>query len=99
MKPITSASLRSLVKRMASLLNLPAKEFGAHSARIGGATDLSATGSASQVLLQAKGRWASDISRIYTRLTRRAQLAGSALMQRAKGRDLEEIFPSFTQPA
>ena len=98
-KPLTSALFRAFVKRMASLLGLPPREFGAHSPRIGGATDLAATGSASQVLLQAKGRWASDVSRIYTRLTRRAQLAGSSLMQRAKGRDLEEIFPDFTQPA
>ena len=76
-----------------------AREWGAHSGRIGGATDLAATGEASALLLQAKGRWASDIGRIYARMTRRAHLAASALMQRAKGRDIEELIPSFVQPA
>ena len=72
-------------------------EWGAHSARIGGATDLAATGESSPVLLQAKGRWASDIGRIYARMTRRSQLAASRLMQEARGRDLEELLPGFTQ--
>ena len=71
---------------------------GAHSFRIGGATDLADQG-ASPLLLQSKGRWASDIGRIYARMTRRAQLAASRLMQRRGARDLEELFPSFTQAA
>ena len=73
--------------------------FGGHSARIGGATDLCDSGKASELLLKAKGRWASDIGKIYSRLTRRALLASSRLMQKAKSRDLEEIFPTFVQPA
>ena len=52
-----------------------------------------------QVLLHAKGRWSSDIAYIYARMTRRSQLAASALMQKARGRDLEEILPGFVQPA
>ena len=73
---------------------------GAHAFRIGGATDLAEEG-ASQALLQAKGRWASDIGRIYARMTRRAQLAASKAMQRSRkgGRDMEELFPGFTQAA
>ena len=52
------------------------------------------------MLLQAKGRWASDIARIYARLTRRAQLLASRAMQRGgAGRDLEELFPSYAQRA
>ena len=39
---------------------------------------------------------ASDIGRIYARMTRRSQLAASGLMQKARGRDLEELFPGFT---
>ena len=73
--------------------------FGAHSARIGGATDLAESGKASEILLKAKGRWASDIGKIYARLTRRALLASSRPMQTARARDLEEIFPDFAQPA
>ena len=73
--------------------------MGAHSFRIGGATDLVATGQLSQLLLQAKGRWQSDIGRIYARMTRRAHLAASELMHHARGRDLEELLPAFTQAA
>ena len=73
--------------------------FGKHSLRIGGATDLADAG-ASPLLLQAKGRWASDLGRIYARMTRRSQLAASKTMMRAKlGKDLEELFPGFVQPA
>ncbi|KAL1519149.1 hypothetical protein AB1Y20_003409 [Prymnesium parvum] len=67
--------------------------------RIGGATDLTSTGQVSPLLLQAKGRWASDIGQIYSRMTRRAQLAASELMYAAKGRDLEELLPDFVQAA
>ena len=67
--------------------------------RIGGATDLVATGGCSEVLLAAKGRWGSDIGKIYARMTRRAQLAASKLMQSARGRDLEELIPTYSQAA
>lgn len=90
---------RALMKRNATALGYNPKEFGAHSPRIGGATDIESTGAASQLLLQAKGRWQSDIGRIYARMTRRAHLAASALMHRAKGRDLEELLPTFTELA
>ena len=73
------------------------KHWAGHSARIGGATDLVASGKASPLLLQAKGRWGSDVGKIYSRMTRRAQLAASKLMQSARGRDLEEIMPDFVQ--
>ena len=74
-------------------------KYGKHSGRIGGATDLADSG-ASPLLLQAKGRWAGDLGRIYARMTRRGQLAASRKMMRARvGRDLEELFPGFVQPA
>lgn len=44
---------------------------------------------------------ASDIvGKIYARITRKCQLAAAAseLMQSAKGRDLEELFPDSIQP-
>ena len=96
---MSTGRVRALIKRYASLLGMDPKEFGAHSARVGGAIDLTATGGASELLLQAKGRWQSDIGRIYARMTRRTQLAASALMHQARGRDLEEILPDFVQPA
>ena len=97
---MTVAHLRSLVRRVAKRLGYPSKhEWGAHSLRVGGATDLASTGKASELLLRARGRWASDVAAIYARLTRRAQLAGSRLMQEGRGRDLEELLPDFVQPA
>ena len=70
---------------------------GAHSFRIRGATDLADQG-ASPVLLQAKGRWASDIGRIYARMTQSSQLAASVAMQRrGGGRDMEELLAGFVE--
>ena len=96
---MSTGRFRALLKKYAEKLGFDPAEFGAHSARIGGATDLAASGpgGASELLIQAKGRWQSDIGKIYTRMTRRAHLAASDLMHRARGRDLEELIPSFTQ--
>ena len=63
--------------------------------RIGGAIDVQPGG---ELLLQAKGRWASDIGKIYTRMTRRAQIAASDCMFGQNSPDLEEIFPGFAEP-
>jgi hypothetical protein len=97
---LTVMQLRGVIQKYAKWAGRADwKSFGGHSARIGGATDLAEKGKASEVLLRAKGRWASDIGAIYARLTRRALLAASRLMQRAKARDLEELLPDFVQPA
>ena len=97
---MTVAQLRKTTRSMAALLGYTtSSEWGAHSARIGGATDLAATGKASELVLKAKGRWASDIGAIYARMTARSLLAASQLMQKARGRDLEELMPDFVQPA
>lgn len=86
----TVAWMRALVRlRVRQLGYRDVGEWGAHSCRIGGATDLAASGRTSPLLLQARGRWVSDIGRIYSRITRRAQLAASELMYAARGRDLE----------
>ena len=87
------------VRMVADMAGQQGEKFHGHSARIGGATDL-ADVNASPLWVQGKGRWAGDIGRIYTRLTRRSQLAASrAMMCGKRGRDLEEIFPSYVQPA
>ena len=97
-RTITVAHLRKFTRDCAAVVGFrDGKQWGAHSARIGGATDLASTGKVSQLLLQAKGRWGSDIGRIYARMTRRCHLAASRLMHEARGRDLEEIHPDFTQ--
>lgn len=94
-KPMTVERLRAYAKYVWKAAKQRGN-VGAHSFRIGGATDLADQG-ASMALLQAKGRWASDIAKIYARMTKRAQLAASRAMQRRSGRDMEELFPSFTQ--
>ena len=97
---MTVARMRGTVRKYAKALGYTApKEWGAHSGRIGGATDLASTGKASELVLRAKGRWASDIGAIYARLTTRSLLAASKLMQKARGRDIEEVIPEFVQPA
>ena len=39
----------------------------------------------------------ASLRRTYARMTRRAQLAASRLMQEARGRDLEKLLPDFVQ--
>ena len=95
---MTTARYRALVKRYAGYLGWNPKEAGAHSPRIGGAAEYAASGEVSELLLQARGRWSSDIARIYARMTRRAHLAASDLMFNARGRDLEELIPDFVEP-
>ena len=97
--PMTTARFRALNKRYARLLGWDPKEAGAHSPRIGGASEYASTGQASQLLLEARGRWSSDVASIYARMTRRMHMLGSDLMFQARGRDLEELIPEFVQPA
>lgn len=76
----TVDAMRELIReRMRGIGYVEASEWGSHSGRIGGATDLVATVKASPLLLQAKGSWASDIGRIYACMTRRCHLAASEL--------------------
>ena len=89
-------AFRKLVKRVAAALGYKEKHFGAQSPRIGGATDI---GEGSPLLLQAKGRWAGDLGKIYARLTRRGLVRASRAMQKRGSRDLEEIYEAFAQPA
>ena len=51
---LTTARFRALIKRYARMLGWNPKEAGAHSPRIGGATEYAATGKVSQLLLEAK---------------------------------------------
>lgn len=99
-RPMLVEDVRNTIRAYAAAIGYTTpSEWGAHSARIGGATDLCSQGSCSEVLLAAKGRWASDIGKIYARMTRRAQLKASRLMQAARGRCVEELMPGFTQAA
>ena len=99
-QPMRVTDYRALIQKYARAIGqTKMSEWGAHSTRIGGATDLASSGKCSQALLAVKGRWASDIGNIYARMTRRSQLEASRQMQQAKGRDLEELRPEFVQAA
>lgn len=93
---MTRDQFAKFVKRVARTLRFDPKHFGAHSPRIGGATDVS---DQSPLMLQAKGRWAGDIGKIYARLTRRGLVRQSRAMQRRGAKDMEEIYEAFAQPA
>ena len=89
-----------LCKLIAKACGIPVAWVAGHSARIGGATDLmAAMKSGCSAQLKGRGRWASEVADIYARLTRKAMLQASRLMHKCKGRSLEEIYPTFTQPA
>lgn len=90
------AHFTKIVKEVARLAGQNPAVFSAHSPRIGGATDI---GDESPLMLQAKGRWGSDIGKIYSRLTRRGLVRQSRAMQRRGARDMEQLYPGFTQPA
>ena len=76
-KAFSPSFFRNLVKRVAKALGFDPNLFGGHSPRIGGATDI---GDTNPLMLQAKGRWGSDIARIYNRLTRRGLVKASRAM-------------------
>ena len=95
-RPFTPSHFRSLVKRVAARLGYDPAHFGGHSPRIGGATDI---GDRNPLMLQAKGRWAGDIARIYNRLTRRGLVRASKAMHKRGSLDMEELYADFAQPA
>ena len=100
-KHVTVAQMRELVRRLVARIepNMVPAHWGAHSCRVGGATDLASTGKASALLLQAKGRWASDISWIYQRGDVGEQLLVSLDMVGASGASAETVIPGWAQPA
>ena len=97
-KGMLLAKFTKICKRVATLAGIPDKWVGAHSPRIGAATDLIATSKGdSRHVLKAKGRWASDMGYTYARMTQSAQLDASRSMQEDKGQDYESIYPTFVQ--
>ena len=81
--------------------HLPPLDVGGKSFRIRGATDVAAEqgleGGAKVV--QALGRWHSDVSHIYSRAQAQVLLDATAGMANAEGGSLESLVPGWTQPA
>ena len=89
--PIRTSQLRGMVKLLMSRLGLPAKLFGAHSLRIGGATAALAAG-VSPSLIRLLGRWSSDVYEIYTRMCLGTALDATRQVGSTPFEDLERGF-------
>lgn len=93
--------MAAIAKRVAVAAGEPPDDFGAHSGRIGGATDYrDLTGAdAGRRVLKAFGRWKGDIAYIYTRMAVEESLDASGNVANVRTRELEAVFAGFTEPA
>ena len=92
---------RELAQDLARLLGMDAAEFGAKSFRIGGATDWRAVfgPAGAETIIRERGRWESDVARIYQRALAQDHLSGSAAVGGTEGRELEALCRGWAQPA
>ena len=65
-QPLLYKQLLAAVKALATAASLEPQNYGTHSLRIGGASALLAAGAPENVI-QAMGRWSTDIHRLYSR--------------------------------
>ena len=97
---VDAGDVRKTAQRMAAACGEKASDFGAKSARVGGATDLrAAKGAAGKDMIMQRGRWNSDIADIYQRVLVDDQLTAAAAMSHASGADLESMLHGWSQPA
>ena len=97
----TSHDSLVLAREIAAYIGEDAAQYGGKSFRIGGATDLRevmGTERAEEILRQ-RGRWKSDIWRIYARTLASALLNASAAVAAARRRDMEALCRGWVQPA
>ena len=99
--------VRAIVREIASAAGEDPAAFGAHSLRIGGASDfrdLYDTSTAAGLeeakrVLKRRGRWRSDIAFIYARTSLDSSLEASARLADVNGRDVESAFVGWAEPA
>ena len=86
---------------MAVWLGLDPADFGGKSFRIGGATDWRAVlgESKAERIIRQRGRWDSDIHKIYERALAHEHLSGSAAVGGASGAELEALCAGWAHPA
>jgi integrase len=98
--PLTSAALTAWVRHVAKCAGEnQLREFTGRSLRVGGATDLAATG-APEAVIRAQGRWSSTTHRAYTRMTfEQAHAMSARLTQAASDPTLEAAVGNYTQRA
>jgi hypothetical protein len=98
-RPLLTADMLHYAEKIAALVGLPIADFGGHSFRIGGATDLADAGGTKDQL-KARGRWAGvDIGWIYARDTVGKQMRKADAIARASSASVEELYPQWVQRA
>ena len=95
---LTVDDIRGVVKSSAREIGLEESELGAHSPRIGGATDYFTAG-VPALAIQLAGRWDSDFWQIYCRLCVGQTLDYAAAASLAEDISLEETCENYSQPA
>jgi len=94
-----TSDTNKLAQEMAAALGLDETEFGGKSFRIGGATDLAAAYGVvkAERLIGQRGRWKSDVQRLYERALASEHLGASAAIGEAEGRELEALCRGWVQ--
>ena len=92
---------RAAVRAAVQAVGEQAAEFGAHSLRIGAATDMrDLLGvEAGRAVIKGRGRWRSDVYEIYTRADMGASLEASARMAHVDAVEVEAVFGGWADPA
>ena len=94
-----TTDVAQLVKAVAAAAGDDPSQFGAHSARIGGASDYRdlVGDEVARRVLKARGRWRGDIYQVYARSNVEESLAASAGVGSVATRDIESIFAGYTE--
>ena len=95
----TTGDVGRIARQVALAAGEEPSDFGAHSLRIGGASDYRdlAGPEHGRRLLNVFGRWRKDISYLYARQSIEEAMEASANVAGVNTRDLESMFTSFTQ--
>ena len=106
--PYTTSAARSLGRRIVTFADPTAAEsdFGGKMFRIGGATEWRRyLGDGSEATIRKRGRWCSEVGRIYTRtliaeqLSASLRIGGAAAADGGAGMELEAIAEGWAQSA
>ena len=99
-RPWSSADGNAVVKDMAVAIGLDPGDFGGHSGRIAGGSDIrDAMGLVrGKAVVHQRGRWNADMEEIYVRETAADQMEASRLMVDARRPEMEALLPGYVQP-
>ena len=99
-RPWSSADGLAVVKDMATAIGLDPADFGGHSGRIAGGSDIrDALGLVrGRAVVHQRGRWDATFEDIYMRETAAEQMEASRLMVEARRPEVEALLPGYVQP-